>query len=525
MCGSIQKIAGYTNQTLLINRLATDRSCSVSVGAKQIVAIALDAPQRRAWLAVDVSVNAAGVLVLPPAVVAYALGSWTITETLRVLSCTLNTYKSTRTLCLAGTDASPAGAPSGMLGFASLELHAGTLNAYSRVAGDEMASTFVPPNIVLVSPRRFVLGSSSTLAGDVIRVQTQTTRAFQSSVISVEGRGSVSDGGPGFGRYRHDGSWSDPPFYIGGTGAGHAGYGGRSWRMNNYYYPCCVDWRSRDYFSDTVSSGSYSPMGTPDIGVGQPYGSVSQPTQMGSGGGLGYGSNGGGSGGGVVRLTATEDAVLSGALRAWAGGGYQGYYGGAAGGGSGGSVLIEARGVYGYMSINADGGQGSTQQWDYGYTCYWGSCQYGSYHQARGGGGSGGRIALVTSLGVSWNMTYSVLGRNNNQNDDRLRGDDGTVRTALNACFNGGSLVTLAMPVPYELGASRMGNSACVCPTSYYGPQCAVFCSPAVTCGGRGTCDGSGHCVCSTGFSGQFCEQGCSRAATCGNRGSCVVRV
>ena len=245
---------------------------------------------------------------------------------------------------------------------------------------------------------------------------------------------------------------------------------------------------------------------------GQPYGSVSQPTQMGSGGGLG-----------VVRLTATEDAVLSGALRAWAGGGYQGYYGGAAGGGSGGSVLIEARGVYGYMSINADGGQGSTQQWDYGYTCYWGSCQYGSYHQARGGGGSGGRIALVTSLGVSWNMTYSVLGRNNNQNDDRPRGDDGTVRTALNACFNGGSLVTLAMPVPYELGASRMGNSACVCPTSYYGPQCAVFCSPAVTCGGRGTCDGSGHCVCSTGFSGQFCEQGCSRAATCGNRGSCSV--
>jgi len=117
-------------------------------------------------------------------------------------------------------------------------------------------------------------------------------------------------------------------------------------------------------------------------GRGAIYGSLANPTNLGSGGN----AAGGGAGGGAVRLVVTNALVINGTITA-AGGSATG----STGGGSGGSIWISAGSLAGSGSgsINADGGKGG-----------WG-----------GGGGAGGRIAVVLSGSDDFGgVTFSALG-------------------------------------------------------------------------------------------------------------------
>ena len=147
-------------------------------------------------------------------------------------------------------------------------------------------------------------------------------------VVAVDGNGFAAGTGPGAGLTKNS---------I-GSGAGYGGNGGAS---------------------------SVLPGGTN-------YGSMQQPVDRGSGGGLGYGpATGGSEGGGVIRLTVGGTLTLNGSLSAEGKAGLQDN----AGGGSGGSVWLTVGSLAGGGAIMADGGAGELYL---------------------GGGGGGGRIAIYT---------------------------------------------------------------------------------------------------------------------------------
>ncbi len=124
---------------------------------------------------------------------------------------------------------------------------------------------------------------------------------------------------------------------------------------------------------------------------GPKYGSISQPTDLGSAGGAGQNSGGnfpGASGGGAMRFTVDGTMTVNGTLSANGATGDGGHVGGpdewntgfgGSGGGSGGSIWITAGSLAGTDRIRANGGYGLyTAQWGYKY----------------GSGGGGGRIAF-----------------------------------------------------------------------------------------------------------------------------------
>ncbi|HWQ91630.1 MAG TPA: carboxypeptidase-like regulatory domain-containing protein, partial [Clostridia bacterium] len=151
-----------------------------------------------------------------------------------------------------------------------------------------------------------------------------------SACISVDGKGFSAMAGPGAGFSMNS---------I-GSGAGHGGQGGAS----------------------SLQPG------------GAAYGSVEQPLERGSGGGLGYSLPIGGSqGGGALRLNVNGSLLLNGRISANGNPGL----GDDSGGGSGGSILILANTLSGEGRIEAHGGDGQL------YT---------------GGGGAGGRIALYSPV-------------------------------------------------------------------------------------------------------------------------------
>ncbi|MFH0726519.1 MAG: RHS repeat-associated core domain-containing protein [Pseudomonadota bacterium] len=107
---------------------------------------------------------------------------------------------------------------------------------------------------------------------------------------------------------------------------------------------------------------------------GAEYGSITEPDQMGSGGGKNTAYNkAGGAGGGAIKLTVGGTLHHQGSISADGANGetYNSNYGG--GGGSGGSIWISAGAVTGSGSLSANGGNSG-----------------GSY----AGGGGGGRVAL-----------------------------------------------------------------------------------------------------------------------------------
>ncbi len=111
---------------------------------------------------------------------------------------------------------------------------------------------------------------------------------------------------------------------------------------------------------------------------GPAYGSITEPNDLGSGGGWAYSNYyAGGAGGGMIRLIVNGTLTVDGTLSANGVQGGQGAYG-AAGSGSGGSVYLTAGSLAGGGVISANGGDGRDP--------------------SRSGGGGGGRIAIYTPV-------------------------------------------------------------------------------------------------------------------------------
>jgi len=149
--------------------------------------------------------------------------------------------------------------------------------------------------------------------------------------INADGKGYGGGAGPGAGNAA--GSPAD------GSGAGYGGIGGMS---------------------------SSNAMG------GTTYGSFTQPTDLGSGGGTSYAGIGG-AGGGAVQISAGGTFIVNGTISADGANGTNSR----SGGGSGGSVWITAQLVSGSGAISAQGGVGEP---------------------THGGGGGGGRIAIQSDV-------------------------------------------------------------------------------------------------------------------------------
>ncbi|MDA3815450.1 MAG: hypothetical protein PF549_03730, partial [Patescibacteria group bacterium] len=141
------------------------------------------------------------------------------------------------------------------------------------------------------------------------------------------------------------------------------------------------------------SGGGYGGKGGNGNGItgGSEYDQVNihQPTELGSGGGLGFAN--GGIGGGAIKLNISGTFNNGGSVLSNGGAG-----GASAGGGSGGSIWIEASTITGTGTISADGGLGTNN----------------------GGGGAGGRIAL-SGLG---DLTVTAIGGTGYQ-----VGEDGSI--------------------------------------------------------------------------------------------------
>jgi hypothetical protein len=113
---------------------------------------------------------------------------------------------------------------------------------------------------------------------------------------------------------------------------------------------------------------------------GSCYGSLYQPTTLGSGGGASYAGSGG-NGGGRIQITVGGTAGISGVISANGADATNSR----AGGGAGGSIWITATNVTGSGSLTANGGAGEP---------------------VRGGGGGGGHIAIQCDMNnFSGNMT------------------------------------------------------------------------------------------------------------------------
>ena len=171
--------------------------------------------------------------------------------------------------------------------------------------------------------------------------------------INADGTGSLAGSGTGAGKYYTSGTYG----YVGG-GGGYGGYGAAG--------------------AVTTASSAYG---------GTIYGSLTSPTDLGSGGGY-YSSAGpigtAGAGGGAVRLTVTGTLEVDGRISARGNAGVSP----SAGGGSGGSINLSVGSLAGSGLISANGGAGN----------------------ANGGGGGGGRIAIVCNSANTFSGLMSAFG-------------------------------------------------------------------------------------------------------------------
>ncbi len=178
-----------------------------------------------------------------------------------------------------------------------------------------------------------------TIAGDA--------QVDAGSMISGDGLGYPGATGPGAGG--NSGDW-------GGGGGGYGGIGGNG---------------------NAGASG------------GSAYGSVTQPTDLGSGGGVGNGQPPAGAGGGSVRLIVGGTLTLNGSISACGARGWDAYF---SGGGSGGSIWIATGSLVGSGSISVNGAAG------------------GNRGDGGGGGGGGGRIALYYASNTFAGTTTALGG-------------------------------------------------------------------------------------------------------------------
>lgn len=174
---------------------------------------------------------------------------------------------------------------------------------------------------------------------------------------------------------------------ISGDGAGYLG-GNLSGSPSYYGYTYGNTTSGGAYYN----GGSYGGYGGSYSTMNELYGSVTQPTDMGSGGGSYPGNYNGSSGGGAIKLTISGTLTLGGTITANGQDATSAYYGGC---GSGGSVWINAGTISGSGLVRANGGGNSS------YSC-------------TTGGGGGGRVAIyygsLTTFSVSSSTYVQALG-------------------------------------------------------------------------------------------------------------------
>jgi len=141
-------------------------------------------------------------------------------------------------------------------------------------------------------------------------------------------------------------------------------------------------------YGGAAGYGGQGSLGQFGVGWSPMYGCDTNVTLPGSGGGS-FGSGNGGDGGGLVRLVATGDVVVNGAISA---NGFSGWY--YSGGGSGGGIDVTCHTLTGTGSIRANGGKLGVNT---------------------AGGGGGGRIAIhyneaAQILATPQNILFSVAG-------------------------------------------------------------------------------------------------------------------
>ncbi|MEA3306609.1 MAG: hypothetical protein U9Q34_02370 [Elusimicrobiota bacterium] len=142
------------------------------------------------------------------------------------------------------------------------------------------------------------------------------------------------------------------------------------------------------------SGGGYGGMGGKGANVlgGQVYGSIVEPLELGSGGGVSRGSYGGGAGGGLIKLEVGNILRVDGEISAnGVGGGCSSWYSWRCGAsGSGGSAYIVTNNLEGSGTISANGGQkGSSGAGGGGRIgIFYNTKQFNGNIISQGGGGS-----------------------------------------------------------------------------------------------------------------------------------------
>jgi len=220
-------------------------------------------------------------------------------------------------------------------------------------------------NLVIMSDGFLSHSSNSSSQAYIIDMDVSGSITIEAGgYIDVNGRGYAGDKGAGKG----------VSGYYGGGGGGHGGNGGNG------------------------SSGS----------GGAGYDSVTNPSQIGSGGGKCTGASGaiGGSGGGGIRLNVGGRLENNGAIQAAGNNGtsYSSSYSG--GGGSGGFIHLTVGELAGSGTISANGGNGG--------------------HASSGGGGAGGRIALYYT-GKHPATTYNISNISVSGGAGKYNGQNGTL--------------------------------------------------------------------------------------------------
>ena len=200
---------------------------------------------------------------------------------------------------------------------------------------------YIFKDLVIKDGGKLILNSSSSLTGfQGVKIKAINLTIDSNSAISADGKGFSA--GAGFGEGPGGGKISGE----GGSGGGYGGKGGE------------------------CGSGIFGAEG------GLSYGSLKEPTDLGSGGG-GYVVAPAGAGGGAIKIEVENNLALDGTISAnGENGSYSNWGPSYSGGGSGGSIYIITNNLIGSGLIRANGG-------DSGKNSYYG-----------GGGGAGGRIAV-----------------------------------------------------------------------------------------------------------------------------------
>ncbi len=312
---------------------------------------------------------------------------------------------------------------------------------------------------VLSPPSSQNFGTLLVASNSWISVTTQNQLASASTATIQAGGGIIADGtgnpaGQGTG---HGISYPLANGYVGG-GGGYGGYGAAGGGVSLAY-------------------------------GGSPFGSITEPTDLGSGGGTTGAYAMGGAGGGVIHLSVTGALQVDGVISA---NGLPAVTS-SAGGGSGGSISLGVGTLTGSGMISANGGAGL----------------------GLGGGGGGGRIAITYTANVFSGLIsayggggYGIGGagtvyiKANNQSSARLVLDNGG-QAGTNTTWNSAGTVDLTLKggAVFSSSTSQTIGSLLVSSNSWIvltapsgsGPTFTITSNAVVQAGGGILADGTGY--------------------------------